>query len=143
MRDRPFTTGLAHVCIETGELERTEAFYAVLGLERRYEFRNQHDDLVGFYLAFPGSQTYIEVIKVHEPRATGAVRHFAIEVDDVRAAREALLGAGVETGDAVLERDRTMMITCHDPNGIFIEIQEYTPESMQTQGGVCRVDYVP
>ena len=140
---RPFTTRLAHVCIETDDLERTEAFYATLGLERRYEFRNQHDDLVGYYLAFPGSLTYVEVIKVRKPRAAGAVRHFAIEVDDIRAARDALLQGGIETGETVLEKDRTMMITCHDPNGVFIEIQEYTPESMQTQGGVCRVEYVP
>ncbi|MEX2125727.1 MAG: hypothetical protein WD795_17700 [Woeseia sp.] len=49
----------------------------------------------------------------------------------------------IETGEAVLENDRTRMITCHDPNGIFIELQQYTDESMQTRGGVCRVDYTP
>jgi catechol 2,3-dioxygenase-like lactoylglutathione lyase family enzyme len=143
MRSNSFSTRLAHVCIETDDLERTEAFYALLGLSRRYEFRNQHDDLVGFYLAFPGSATYIEVIKVREPRKTGVVRHFAIEVDDVQAARERLVASGIEAGEPVLEKDRTMMITCHDPNGIFIEIQQYTDESMQTRGGVCRVDYRP
>lgn len=140
---RSFLTRLAHVCIETDDLERCEAFYAVLGLARRYEFRNRQDELVGFYLAFPGSATYVEVIKVLKPRKTGVVRHFAIEVDDVEAAREGLIAAGIETGEPVLEKDRTMMITCHDPNGIFIEIQQYTDESMQTRGGVCRVDYTP
>jgi catechol 2,3-dioxygenase-like lactoylglutathione lyase family enzyme len=143
MRNRTFSTGLAHVCIETADLARTEAFYAVLGLTRRYEFRNQHDDLVGFYLAFPGSATYIEVIKVREPRRTGVVRHFAIEADDVEAVHERLVAAGIAAEKPVLEKDRTLMITCHDPNGVFIEIQQYTHESMQTRGGVCRVDYTP
>jgi catechol 2,3-dioxygenase-like lactoylglutathione lyase family enzyme len=143
MQSKSFSTRLAHVCIETDDLERSEAFYRVLGLSRRYEFRNQHDELVGFYLAFPGSPTYIEVIKVREPRKTGIVRHFAIEVDDVEAARQGLIAAGIETGEAVLENDRTRMITCHDPNGVFIELQQYTDESMQTRGGVCRVDYTP
>ena len=143
MQSKSFSSRLAHVCIETDDLERTEAFYAVLGLSRRYEFRNQHDVLVGFYLAFPGSQTYLEVIKVREPRETGVVRHFAIEVDDIEAARDGLAAAGIETGDPVLEKDCTMMITCHDPNGVFVEVQQYTGESMQTRGGVCRVDYVP
>jgi catechol 2,3-dioxygenase-like lactoylglutathione lyase family enzyme len=64
MRNKNFTTRLAHVCIETADLARTEAFYAVLGLSRRYEFRN-------------------------------------------------------------------------------IEIRQYTDESMQARGGVCRVDYTP
>lgn len=136
-------TKLAHVCIETDDLERTEVFYGVLGITRRYEFRNLEDELVGFYLAFPGSATYIEVIKVAKPRAAGIVRHFSIEVDDIGAAREALVAAGIETGEAVLEKDLAWMITCHDPNGIFIEIQQYTADSMQTQGGVCRVDYHP
>ena len=134
---------LAHVCIETSDLDRTEAFYSLLGITRRYEFRNLEDELVGFYLAFPGSATYIEVIKSRTPRSTGIVRHFSIEVDDIHAARESLIAAGIETGEAVLEKDLAWMITCHDPNGIFIEIQQYTPESMQTQGGVCRVDYHP
>ena len=136
-------TKLAHVCIETDDLERTESFYRVLGITRRYEFRNLQDELVGFYLAFPGSATYIEVIKVAKPRTTGIVRHFSIEVDDIHAAHAALKSAGIETGDPVLEKDLAWMVTCHDPNGIFIEIQQYTPESMQTQGGVCRVDYRP
>jgi hypothetical protein len=35
------------------------------------------------------------------------------------------------------------MITCHDPNGIFIELQQYTDKSMQLVGGVCEVDYQP
>jgi len=136
-------TKLAHVCIESDDLERTEKFYAVLGLSRRYEFRNLQDQLVGYYLAFPGSPTYIEVIKTRTPRPTGLVRHFAIEVDDIESARQALLSAGVKTGTAVLEKDRTLMITCHDPNGVFIEIQQYTEDSMQLRGGVCRVDYSP
>lgn len=135
-------TKLAHVCIETDDLERTEAFYQALGLQRRYEFRNLQDQLVGFYLAFD-NQTFIEVIKTREPRQTGVVRHFAIECDDLEAAREALAKLGVESSEAVLEKDLTRMVTCHDPNGVFIEIQQYTDDSMQFRGGVCTVDYVP
>lgn len=138
-----FTTRLAHVCIETPDLAETEAFYRLLGMERRYDFRNQHDELVGFYLAFPGSPTYVEVILVRDPQPAGVLRHFAIEVDDIHAIRAAMRRAGIEVGEPVLEKDRTLMITCHDPNGIFIEIQQYTPESMQTEGGICRVEYEP
>jgi hypothetical protein len=35
------------------------------------------------------------------------------------------------------------MVTCTDPNGIFIELQQYTPRSMQLVGGICEVDYQP
>ena len=52
-------TKLAHVCIESHDLAATEAFYRVLGLERRFIFNNLQGELVGFYLAF-GNNTFIE-----------------------------------------------------------------------------------
>jgi catechol 2,3-dioxygenase-like lactoylglutathione lyase family enzyme len=133
---------LAHVCIETADLEATEAFYGYLGITRRFEFRNHQDELVGMYLYF-GEDTFIEVIKVREARPEGAVRHFAIEVEDVDATRAVLFKNDVEVTDKETGGDNTLMITCHDPNGIFIELQQYTDASMQYNGGTCRVDYQP
>jgi catechol 2,3-dioxygenase-like lactoylglutathione lyase family enzyme len=133
---------LAHVCIESTDLQASEEFYALLGLSRRFEFRNQDDELVGFYLAF-NNESYIEVIKVSENKTEGAVKHFAIEVDDIDASYAQLAANGVEVTEKKLEGDNTAMITCHDPSGIFIEIQSYTDESMQLHGGTCTVNYKP
>lgn len=135
-------TGLAHICIESRDLDATEAFYRVLGLERRFEFRNKQNELVGFYLAF-GNQTFIEVIKNNQAGGNGIIKHFAMEVDDVNAAFESLQEAGYEATERQLAGDNNWMITCHDPNGIFIELQQYTDNSMQRIGGVCEVDYQP
>ncbi len=133
---------LAHVCIETNDLKATETFYTALGAKRQFEFRNKHGELVGMYLYF-GENSYIEVIKVSEVRIEGAVRHFALEVEDVNEVYEVLVEHGVEASPATLESDHTLMVTCHDPNGIFIELQQYTADSMQIVGGVCEVDYEP
>ena len=133
---------LAHVCIETSDLEKTEAFYQILGMRRRFDFRNLQGELVAFYLAFD-DKTYIEVIKTTQPKAPGLVRHFAIEVENLDAARKTLLQHGVEVSEKELGLDQTWMVTCNDPNGIFIELQEYTPDSFQLVGGVCQVDYTP
>ena len=135
-------TGLAHVCIEVRDLEATEAFYNVLGLRRQFEFRNLQGELVGFYLAFP-NRTYIEVIKVPTAGGEGNIRHFAIEVDDVDEAHRRLEAAGYDVSKKERAGDRNWMITCHDPDGIFIELQQYTDESMQLIGGTCEVDYRP
>lgn len=135
-------TGLAHVCIESRDLEATEAFYRVLGLERQFDFRNKQDELVGFYLAF-ANRTYIEVIKNTKAGGEGIIRHFAIEVDDVDEAHENLNKAGYAVTEKELAGDHNWMITCHDPNGIFIELQQYTDRSMQLSGGICEVDYEP
>lgn len=133
---------LAHVCVETTDLAATEAFYGLLGMKRRFEFRNKKHELVGFYLAFD-NLTFIEVIKVSILEPVGKLRHFAIEVDDIDDAIEHLVAGGVEISDKILAADRQWMITCHDPSGIFIEIQQYTDNSMQRVGGVCEVDYAP
>lgn len=133
---------LAHVCIETPNLAETQAFYAVLGLTRRFDFNNLQGELVGFYLAFD-DDTFIEVIKNREPKNEGAIRHFCIEVEDVAATRSKLEDAGIAVSDKGLGIDHTLMITCSDPNGVFIEVQQYTAQSLQLNGGACQVDYRP
>jgi catechol 2,3-dioxygenase-like lactoylglutathione lyase family enzyme len=135
-------TRLAHVCIESADLEATERFYACLGLRRRFEFRNPRGLLIGYYLQFE-NRTFLEVIRVEQARVEGAVRHFAIESDDVAALREQLIAAGYEASEKKLGGDNTWMVTARDPNGVFIELHEYRPDSMQLQGGVCVIDYEP
>lgn len=133
---------LAHVCIETKDLEATETFYGCLGIRRQFEFRNKQNELIGMYLNM-GNDTYFEIIKVKKPRKEGIIRHFAMEVEDVGAVRETLLKHNVEVTEKELGGDNAWMVSCHDPNGIFIEFHEYTENSMQKVGGTCIIDYHP
>lgn len=133
---------LAHVCIESADLEATERFYGCLGLERRFEFRNPAGLLIGYYLAF-GNFTFLEVIRVRQVRPEGVVRHFAIESEDVEALRRKLLDAGFAASEKRLGEDHTWMVTCRDPNGAFIELHQYDEKSMQRHGGICEIDYTP
>lgn len=133
---------LAHVCIESADLEATERFYQCLGLQRQFEFRNNEGLLIGYYLRFD-DQTFLEVIRVCSVRPEGGVRHFAIESDDIEALRGALLAAGYEASEKHLGGDHTWMVTCRDPNGVFIELHQYDTRSMQQHGGVCVIDYQP
>ncbi len=133
---------LAHVCIESADLGATERFYACLGLRRQFEFRNPAGLLIGFYLRFD-DETFLEVIRVERVRSEGAVRHFAIESDNIGALRTRLLTAGFEASDKQLGGDHTWMVTTRDPNGVFIELHEYDTRSMQRHGGTCVIDYVP
>lgn len=135
-------TKLAHVCIESADLEATERFYGCLGLTRQFEFRNPAGLLIGYYLKCE-DRTFLEVIRVMKPRPTESMRHFALESDDVGALYEKLRAAGYDPTPKRLGEDNTWMVTCHDPNGVFIELHEYGPQSMQLHGGVCYIDYVP
>lgn len=133
---------LAHVCIESADLDATERFYGCLGLRRQFEFRNPAGLLIGYYLKFD-DQTFLEVIRVEAVRTEGAVRHFAIESDNIDALRTRLLAAGFQATDKRLGEDHTWMVTCRDPNGVFIELHQYDHRSMQQHGGTCVIDYVP
>jgi catechol 2,3-dioxygenase-like lactoylglutathione lyase family enzyme len=133
---------LAHVCIESADLDATEKFYGCLGLTRQFEFRNPAGLLIGYYLKFD-DRTFLEVIRVMRPRSEGAVRHFAIEADDVAQLQSRLTAGGYETTPKRLGEDHTWMVTCRDPNGVFIELHEYGARSMQLHGGTCVIDYVP
>jgi len=53
-----------------------------------------------------------------------------IEVEDVESVRKTLLKKGVEVSEKRLDADHTWMVTCHEPNGIFIEFLEYTKNSL-------------
>ena len=133
---------LAHVCIETADMADTEAFYEKFGLKRRFEFRNEENELVGLYMAF-SDNTFLEIIKVLKPREEGAVRHFAIEVEDIDASFDHLKRLDVDVTAKKLGVDKTWMITCRDPNNIFIELHQYTNDSLQQRGGRCSISYTP
>jgi len=133
---------LAHVCIESADLDATERFYGCLGLRRQFEFRNPAGLLIGYYLKFD-DETFLEVIRVEAVRDEGAVRHFAIESDDIEGLRQRLLAAGFAASERRLGGDATWMVTCRDPNNVFIELHQYDEQSMQQHGGVCVIDYVP
>ena len=135
-------TRLAHVCIETCDLQATEAFYGLLGITRRFEFRNLQEELIGMYLAV-SEHNFIELVKVREPRPEGSLAHFTFEVEDVDEVYAGLSRGGVAVTEKTLGVDHTWMVTCRDPNGVYIELHQYTEESMQHRGGTCRIDYQP
>lgn len=135
-------TRLAHVCIESTGLAASETFYGLLGLTRQFDFRNGEGDLVGFYLKF-ANETFLEVVAVSQVTPQARFRHFAIETTDLEARCAALIGAGHAPSKIERGADGTWVATCHDPSGIFLELHQYSDESLQRLGGVCRVEYRP
>jgi catechol 2,3-dioxygenase-like lactoylglutathione lyase family enzyme len=133
---------LAHVCIESTDLKASETFYGCLGARRQFEFRNLQDELIGMYLYF-GEDSFIEIVKIRTPKPEGTIVHFALEVDDVGALRDTLISRGIAVSEKQLGVDHTWMVTSHDPDGVLVEFHQYTSQSLQKTGGMCRIDYTP
>jgi glyoxylase I family protein len=134
--------GIAHVCINTSDLEATERFYTkALGLTRKFAFLKD-GNLFGYYLD-AGNGGFVEVFG-GDGIDTGrrpAMTHVCLEVDDLQATIEAVRNAGVEISDRKMGADNSWQAWVTDPNGIKIELLQYTAESCQFTGNDCIVDW--
>lgn len=108
-----------HVCVPEQRLEEARAFYAdVIGLQEKFR-----PDVFGA----PGHWFTIGNIELHvgvEPPLPRSIRHSALEVQDVNAAKAYLQGKGVEIMEepVIQGRQRFSFI---DPFGNRMELLEY------------------
>lgn len=130
---------IAHLCIHTSDLDATERFYCkVLGLQKRFNFEKDGSPF-GFY-AHIGSNTFLEVF-LGKKGPHGAIQHLALQTSDIDADIEHLKAHGVAVGEKKIGADGTWQVWLEDPNGVKIELHQYTPESMQIRGGTCQVNW--
>ena len=127
---------LAHVCIFTDDLDATEAFYRdVLGIGVKFRFIRDGKPH-GYYLDLGGS-TNIEVFERSGSAFSDAnvINHICLEVDDMDEAIAHVRAQGVSITDKSFGVDETYQSWLADPNGVKIELFQYTPKSAQFLGG--------
>lgn len=130
---------LAHICINSDNLVATEHFYCkALGLEKGFEFI-RNEKLFGFYLKF-GERSFIEVFE-GAPGDLGNIDHFAVEVEDMDSLLKRVTDCGYAIEAKKLGVDNSWQSWLTDPNGVKIELHEYTDKSLQLIGGSCVVDW--
>jgi catechol 2,3-dioxygenase-like lactoylglutathione lyase family enzyme len=109
---------LLHVNVEVTDIERALAFYRIFGLEEIE--RLGAPTRAGAWFRFPnGCELHLSQGPAHSP----ARAHFAILVDDLEAARAAVLDAG-----APIEHEREIpnvaRFFTRDPDGNRIEVSQ-------------------
>jgi glyoxylase I family protein len=127
---------VAHVCVFARDLDETRAFYRdTLGLPVKFEFSRAGRPF-GFYLD-AGGRTNIEVFEKPEARygAENQINHLCLEVEDMDAAIAHIRGKGIEITDKKFGIDETWQAWVTDPNGVRIELFQYTERSAQFVGG--------
>ena len=135
---------IAHVCIFAHDLEATETFYReVLGIEVIFRFMKA-GKLIGYYLD-AGDATHIEVFQKTESAfaESNQINHICLEVTNMDDAVAQVRAHGVSALDKKLGVDGTWQSWLTDPNGVKIELFEYTDKSLQFAGagGVCEVNW--
>lgn len=128
---------VAHVCIFAHDLEETRRFYEdVLGMDIAFKFLRD-GSVFGFYLN-AGGRSHVEVFQKDESQfdETNQINHLCLEVDSIDAAIEHVKTRGVDpTRPKKLGVDNTYQCWLTDPNGVKIELFEYTDQSAQFIGG--------
>ncbi|MBZ9918272.1 MULTISPECIES: VOC family protein [unclassified Mesorhizobium] len=127
---------LAHVCIFANDLDETRRFYEdVLGIDIQFNFLRD-GKIFGFYLNC-GGRSHIEVFHKEGARfsETNQINHFCLEVEDIDAAIAHIASRGVEVTAKKLACDDTYQAWLRDPDGVKIELFEYTGKSAQFTGG--------
>jgi glyoxylase I family protein len=128
---------IAHICISTTDLEKTEHFYcACLGLKKKFNFFRNNKPF-GFYVQVNQSN-FIEffladALSPSEP----TVKHFCLEVDDIDKTIKELRSCNVSITDKKMGCDNSWQAWLADPNGVKIELHQYTEKSSQYLGTDC------
>lgn len=141
---RPLITQVAHTCIFAHDLAVTESFYReAFGVAKAFDFK-RGEDWIGFYLDL-GGRTFVEVFRKADSSfdEKNQINHICLETDDLDELIAHMRGKGIAITDRKLGADGTWQACTNDPNGVKLEIFQYTPESMQFQakGGVCQVNW--
>jgi catechol 2,3-dioxygenase-like lactoylglutathione lyase family enzyme len=139
-----FIKQVAHACIFAHDLDKTANFYRdVFGIEKAFDFK-RGEEWIGFYLDL-GERTFIEVFRKAESRfaETDQINHICLETEDLDGLIAHVRAQGVTITDKKRGVDGTWQAWTNDPNGVKLEIFQYTGESMQFQakGGVCQVNW--
>jgi lactoylglutathione lyase/glyoxylase I family protein len=133
---------LAHICISAKDLNETENFYcSILGLKKKFSFI-KNGRVSGYYLQI-NENNFIEVFQgnANLSEQKSSIGHFCLEVENIDAVINKLKSRGVELGDKKTGCDKSWQVWFKDPNGIGIELHEYTNESSQKTGKDCIVDF--
>ena len=117
-----------HVNTRSADVERTKAFYLLLGLRvgDRPPFASR-----GYWL-YLGDQPVLHLVQRPEGQphheTSGNVDHVAFAATDLEGTRRALRDAGLPFREAVVPRDHSVQIFVQDPDGITVELN-FPPES--------------
>ena len=129
---------MAHICISTKDLDKTEKFYcSCLGLSKKFNFIRD-GKVFGYYLQI-NKNNFIEFFQADALSSEDKpkVMHFCLEVDDIDKAIEKIRSCGVSISDKKTGSDNSWQAWLTDPNGVSIELHQYTNKSSQLTGNDC------
>jgi catechol 2,3-dioxygenase-like lactoylglutathione lyase family enzyme len=121
---------LNHFGISVKNFDETVSFYTrTLGAREAFMFRDKEGKPALAYLQI-SRDTFVEVAQANADRPAG-VSHIGVQTDDIRATVARLRQIGFKVDDPRTGTTKAPLTSVFDPDGVRIELVEFTPESMQ------------
>ncbi len=128
---------LAHVCIQVSDIQRTIEYYTkTLDLPVVFRFM-RGEAVMGCYFDL-GNGTFLEAFESERPCG---ITHFCLETDDLDAFLAEMARKNVPCTPKKIGCDHTWQTWLRDPDGNAFEVHQYTPGSLQFEGGEVQVDW--
>jgi lactoylglutathione lyase len=122
-------TDIGHAAFAAADVERTLAFYALLGIEEAFRLTKDDGSLRLAYLHVAGDR-FIELFPggpTPEPDRVQSYRHLCLLTDDIAGMVEQLRGAEVTIDREIsVGLDGNRQAWVKDPDGNAIELMELT-----------------
>jgi lactoylglutathione lyase len=126
-------TDLGHTAFRVHDLEKTLAFYEILGIREAFRLHHEDGSLMLIYLHV-GGERFIEIFpNGPEPNSpSGSFFHLCLQTDDIHADVAHLKEQGIAiTQEIKMGLDHNLQAWLKDPDGNPIELMQLAPESPQ------------
>jgi lactoylglutathione lyase len=126
-------TDLGHTAFRVHDLEKTLAFYEILGIREAFRLHHEDGSLMLIYLHV-GGERFIEIFPYGpEPNSpSGSFFHLCLQTDDIHADVAHLKEQGIAiTQEIKMGLDHNLQAWLKDPDGNPIELMQLAPESPQ------------
>ena len=127
---------IGHAAFAAHDLERSLAFYALLGIHESFRLHREDGSLMLIYLHVAGDR-FIEVFPngpAPDPDRKGSFMHLCLLTDDLHAAVAQLRESGIAIErEPKVGLDHNWQAWIRDPDGNAIELMQLVEDSAQRQ----------
>jgi catechol 2,3-dioxygenase-like lactoylglutathione lyase family enzyme len=100
-----------------------------LGFKEAFTFKDKDGNVTTSYIQM-NKENFLEIARATPERPAG-LNHVGIWVDDIKATVASLRRRGVKVDDPRAGNSKAPLTNVVDPNGVRLELLEYTPDSLQ------------
>ncbi len=124
-------TGIAHVALRVSDLQKSQAFYKMLGFEEAFNFTD--GGIVSVSYVKVNDRQFIELIPRSTDSQPGGILHTCFEVADIEALHKAYVERGLQPTEAKKARAGNLLFVMRGPDNQLLEYTQYMPDSLHSR----------